>query len=201
MGIFETRLEETFQRAVGALERKHFRFFLIGAVALGHRLVPQATQDVDIIVDPMPFGPEAVLGSMLGAGFDLDTSKHSKEGLRRFFAQGRFIRFYRDVHWVDLSVVTTGQDRRALDNATPLKVFGRRVAVATVEDLLVYKLLRDEPKDIEDRHLIMSRRLPELDLRYVEEAVVGTYDPRARRLWAKLKAEYRRKRRRRAARE
>lgn len=194
MGVFETQLEETFHKVVDVLEKKRLRFFLIGAVALGHRIVPRATQDIDLIVDPEPFGSDDLFVRMLRARFTLNTEKYTRAELRRFFKKGMFIRFYKGVHWVDIAVVTTDHDRKAFANATALNVFGRDALVAMVEDLLVYKLRRDEPKDAADRHLIMARWLSYLDVQYIEGAMKIIHDARARRLWKELKAAYRAKR-------
>lgn len=53
----------------------------------------------------------------------------------------------------------------------PLEVSGRRVPVATMEDLLVYKLIADRPRDREDVAAMLRTQLragARIDWAYVE---------------------------------
>ncbi len=145
-------------------------FAVIGAVARNAWAPPRATTDVDVTIAASAAVLEAAERALVAAGYsctrrnrvdpddalpDLMIFRASKGALRQ----------------VDLLVAKTEFEQEALRRAVPLEIAGRRVPVATLEDLLIYKLIADRPRDREDVAVMLRtqrRAGTRVDWEYVE---------------------------------
>lgn len=125
------------------------RLAVIGAVARNAWAPPRATTDLDVSVASASELLEAIQRSLEGLGYarvrshrtdpsdsiaDLIVLRAPKGSLRQ----------------VDLLVAKTAFEVEVLRRAVPIDIAGVTLPVATPEDLIVYKLVADRPRDRED---------------------------------------------------
>lgn len=152
----EAVLWPTLADAVGMLEDRGIASALIGGLAVSLRGQPRMTVDVDLVIladveqslqlvreltstpfEPLFRGVEDVVSS----SFILPL-RHRTTGIR-----------------VDLAIGMSGFERQAVGRATPIAVGEIRIAVVSLEDLLVMKAIAGRPQDDQDiRGLIAAQR-------------------------------------------
>lgn len=144
---------------------------LIGAVARNAWAPPRATTDLDVAIAASAGVIESVERALIGLGYervrshradpedalaDLVVFRAPRAGLRQ----------------VDLLVAKTAFESEVLRRAVRIEIDGIRVPVATPEDLIVYKLIADRPRDRDDIAAILrtqNRAAREIDWAYVEQ--------------------------------
>lgn len=67
-------------------------------------------------------------------------------------------------------------EEEAVRRAARVEAAGRTIRVCTPEDLILIKIISDRPRDLEDARAIVRRRLPALDLGYLEPRVLERPD-------------------------
>lgn len=155
------------------LEETGTSWALIGGHAVNVWVEPRATADIDITVAADPAGLERLRRALEAAGLrvELDLGAEQPSG-------PDFIRLVS----ADRAVVLEVQHAKTRLQASLLDRAVRHgdVRVATVEDLLVLKLIAYRSKDRAD--LVSLARLPALDWAYVEThaRAWGVYDRLAR---------------------
>jgi predicted nucleotidyltransferase len=145
-------------------------FALIGAVARNAWAPPRATTDLDVAIAASSDVLESVERALTALGYepvrshradpgdalaDLVVLRAAKGGLRQ----------------VDLLVAKTAFENEVLRRAVRVEIGGVEAPVATPEDLIVYKLVADRPRDRDDIAAILgtqSRAGREIDWAYVE---------------------------------
>ena len=68
---------------------------------------------------------------------------------------------------VDFIFSITGYERQAIERSRPVALGGAEVRFASLEDLVIHKLVAGRPRDIEDARLILARN-PGYDRQYIE---------------------------------
>jgi predicted nucleotidyltransferase len=131
---------------------------LIGAVARNAWAPPRATTDLDLAVASSSKVLAAIQRSLEGLGYqpvrshrtdptdalaDLIVLRAPKGSLRQ----------------VDLLVAKTAFEVEVLRRAVPIEIGGVTLPVATPEDLIVYKLVADRPRDREDIAAILRTQM------------------------------------------
>lgn len=125
------------------------RAAIIGALARNAWAPPRATTDIDMVVS----ASEPSL-----AGIQRELEHLGYRCVRRQQADAADsipdVMIFRsdkaELRQVDLLVAKTAFEREVLDRATRLDISGISFPVATAEDLVVYKLIADRPRDRED---------------------------------------------------
>jgi hypothetical protein len=132
---------------------------VMGGFAVRHWALPRPTYDVDFAV---AIGGEPLvrlLRAFEAAGFTVDHQfltgfTDALAGLRKVAVSS----FDSGAVWgVDIFLATTPFVRSAFDRRVRTEVEGRKLAVVSVEDLLLFKLLADRTKDrldVEDTLLV-----------------------------------------------
>lgn len=138
---------------------------LIGGLAVGIYTQARATKDVDLAVTADAEAASRAVAAMRARGFD--ARAHGVPG------PGGVVRFSRTdadglVRWVDFLFAGTAFEERAVARARVEQVLGAAIAVVTVEDLLVYKLIAGRPQDVADAVALVRERGPLLDRAYLE---------------------------------
>ena len=160
--MFETLLADLAR----VLDAAGLPYMVIGGQAVLQYGEPRLTRDVDITLGVAPdrlgdvidaVGPLGLRPLVEPEGFVAETlvlpCEESTTGIR-----------------VDLVFSFPGYERAAMDRTNPVEIRGGVVRFASVEDLLVHKLVAGRPRDVEDVRGILLRQ-PGADLDYVRRWV------------------------------
>jgi predicted nucleotidyltransferase len=144
-------------------------FAIIGAVARNAWAPPRATTDLDLSV---------VADSSALAAVEAALSELGYRCIRRQQADPDdelpdllIFRGDPDLRQVDVLVAKTDFEQSALARSVSVELAGEEMVVASAEDLIVYKLLADRPRDRDDVRAIVrtaTRAARDLDWAYVE---------------------------------
>jgi hypothetical protein len=152
---------------------------LIGGMAIAYRANPRATVDVDFIVavDGMKLG--RVVGDLVAAGFAPNEREILKQWTEDQLAVLRFgtIR----IDWLK-PVLPLYQ--HVVDNAEKLQAFGRPLSVASVESLILCKLLANRSQDQADITALVRTHPGEINMEYIEKEWGTVGEPDAPQLVA-----------------
>ena len=164
--MFETLLA----RLGRALDDAGLPYMVIGGQAVLRYGEPRLTRDIDITlgVDPHQLDDVLAVIGPLGLQPLVEPEPFVVETLVLPCEEGATgVR-------VDLVFSLPGYERTAMDRTEPVEVGGGVVRFASVEDLLVHKLVAGRPRDVEDVRGILLRQ-PGADLDYVRRWV-GEFD-------------------------
>jgi hypothetical protein len=161
----ELAFGEVLDDTLALLERLSIEHMLIGGLAVAVRAEPRATKDIDLLVRVDPTEARALVAEMSRGGFRAIV--HGAPG------PGAVIRFVRTGddgvdRWVDVLCAGTPFEDQALERAPREQLFGRALPVATVEDLIVFKLLASRPQDLADVDVLLRYHAGQLDDDYID---------------------------------
>ncbi len=134
---------------------------LIGGHAVNAFLPPRFTADIDITVTADPGALGRVRAALEKTGYRV-TTQHEPQ----LPSGPDFVRFEReqDDPPIELQAAKTQFQKTVIERACPT---GSGLAVATVEDLIVLKLIANRPKDLAD--LAGLVKVPSVDWDHVEK--------------------------------
>lgn len=140
-------------------------FMLIGGLAVGVRASPRATRDADFSLLADESVSRRLVEEMSARGFSV--RMHGTPG------PGEVMRFHRPgadgiERWVDVLVAGTSFEEKAIARATEERFLGQLVPVATVEDLVVFKLVAGRPQDYADVAGLLEEHAGRLDDAYLD---------------------------------
>jgi hypothetical protein len=129
-------------------------YAVVGAVARNAWAPPRATTDLDLAVAARRSALDEAERALSELGYVL-VRQHQvspEEALPDLvvFRSERAL-----PRQVDLLLAKTEFEKQVLARATPVEVSGRPILVATPEDLVVYKLLADRPRDRDDLEAVI----------------------------------------------
>ncbi len=155
-----------------------------GAIALAFAAEPRGTIDVDLNLFVSVARADEVLSILRGLGVLVD-----EPGLRERLARDEQIRLRWTGTWIDLFFAYSPLHDACNERARTVSVLGQPIRVLSPEDLAVFKVLFDRPKDWVDLEAVVLTCGERFDSRYVERwvsSVVGPDDLRAAKLRALL---------------
>jgi hypothetical protein len=155
-----------------------------GAIALAYAAEPRGTIDVDLNLFVSVARADEVWSILRALGVAVD-----EPGLRERLARDEQIRLRWTGTWIDLFFAYSPLHEACNERARTVSVLGQPIRVLSPEDLAVFKVLFDRPKDWVDLEAIVLTRGERFEAGYVERwvsAVVGADDPRAAKLRALL---------------
>ncbi|MBI3268805.1 MAG: hypothetical protein HYZ53_07270 [Planctomycetes bacterium] len=155
-------VEEVLAAAVRWLDASGLSYAVVGGLALGAWAEPRATADVDVIVAATPTRVLEALPRARDFGFRLDEKKTRAQAQR----QGMCRLFYGDRHF-DVVCGTSSVELCAIERALRLRILEQEAAVATAEDVLLFKLLAGRPQDLADIEKLALSRKGKLDVEYL----------------------------------
>jgi len=176
---FAESVEQAMIRLSEAFERHKVPHALIGGMAIAFRANPRATVDIDLIVaaDSVTLG--RVVGELVAEGFQPDEREILRQWAEEQLAVLRFGRVRID--WLKPVLPIY---RHVVESAESLKAFGRPLSVASVEGLILCKLLADRPQDRADIASLVHTHKGEINLEFVEREWATVADPDAPQLLA-----------------
>jgi hypothetical protein len=129
-------------------------FAVIGAVARNAWAPPRATTDLDLAVSARPETLDAIDDGLRSLGYR--RVRHQQAEPADPLPD---IVIYRAEHaeprQVDLLVAKTPFEEKVIERAEQTEIGSRRLPVASPEDLVVYKLLADRPRDWDDIRAVL----------------------------------------------
>ena len=155
-----------------------------GAIALAYAAEPRGTTDVDVNLFVPVSRADEVLSILHELGVSVDEA-----GLRERLARDEQIRLRWTGTWIDLFFAYSPLHDACNERARSVNVLGQSIRVLSPEDLAVFKVLFDRPKDWIDLEAIILTRGERFEAGYVEgwvSAVAGADDPRSAKLRALL---------------
>lgn len=154
---------------IGLFERKQLPYVVLGGMAVRAYSIPRATYDVDFIlsidrsqlsnlftaIDELGYTvPDAYLGGWIDTVGEMPLVKV------RLYVEGKSID-------ADVFLAETSFQRSAMSRRVQARVEGQKAYVVTAEDLILFKLVADRPRDrIDVTDILFSQG--ELDWNYIE---------------------------------
>jgi hypothetical protein len=162
-----------FERAFGALldevaglfDLLGLPYMLIGGLAVAVRAEARATKDIDLSVLVDVEAAERLVREMATRGFQAHVHGPLGPG-----AVVRFRRIDKDgiLRWVDVLCSGTDLEEQALARASRERLLGREIPVATVEDLIIFKLVAGRLQDYADTERLLAAARGRLDDAYLQ---------------------------------
>ncbi len=156
MGINEVLLQ-----VAESLEAARFRFMLIGGMAVATWIEPRLTRDVDIVVPARRRDAPRLKQALIAGG-----ARPTALEMRLLFEK-TFTRLPTGGPILDVHIARSSHDYAAIENARPLLLHGRKIPVASPEDLVLYKLQAWRPHDQVDIQEMM-KQVKNVNIAYID---------------------------------
>jgi hypothetical protein len=156
-------LNATLADAADLFEQAGVGYALVGGLASSMRGQPRVTADVDLVI-----AADVEQAFSIASGLDATPFKPLFEPIDEI-VQSAFIlplRHRATGVKVDCALGLSGFERQLLRRAEALDLSGRRIPVASAEDLLVMKALASRPQDLQDMQGIVVASGHRLDWDY-----------------------------------
>ena len=157
-----------FERLIALLARELDRagiaYMVIGGQAVQLYGEARMTQDIDITLGIGTEGLARVMDVCRACGLNIRTN--APEELVRDTMVLPAIEEKTGIR-VDLVFSLTGYERQAIERGRLVELGGTKVRFASLEDLIIHKLVAGRPRDIEDVRIILARN-PGFDRAYTE---------------------------------
>jgi Nucleotidyl transferase of unknown function (DUF2204) len=173
-------LRQALTEATAVFARRHVNYALVGGMAVSHRSQPRFTKDVDFLVTVPALALPPLLEELQERGFEFDLLPTIREWTQHHMVTLSFhgIR----IDWLK-PVLPVYQ--HILDKAQEEKLFDHTMRVASVEGLLLLKLLAFRLQDQIDIENLIAAHKGSLDLEWIRgewQALAPLDDPRLKRL-------------------
>lgn len=157
--------EELLEKIGNALERDKIPYMIVGGQAVLLHGEPRLTKDVDIVVK-LHVSERAKIESLANSlGFTALVEDAAdfvgKTSVFPFHDKETGIR-------IDFIFAFSGYVRQALGRVRVLKIGEAKVRFASLEDILVLKVLAGRARDLEDALTILIKN-PKVDLKYIRK--------------------------------
>ena len=159
---------EAFRKAVAFLDHQRIPHVLVGGLAAGLQGEPRITRDVDFLVTLKSGNIHRLAREAKADGFDIEADQAE--------TQWRFSGFVR--MWlgpkgrqtaVDLMALNSEFLQEAAFRAQQSRFCGIAIAVATPEDMILFKIAAWRTKDIPDAEAVLDRHRDHLDVPYLRK--------------------------------
>lgn len=168
------------KEVASAIDRHKAKYALIGGLATSYRSQPRFTKDIDFLVKAPQLILPTLLDDLRSRGFELDTIAAVDEWTRHhmlvFYYKGVRIDWLKPVIPAYLHVLESAVDEHTLDQP---------IRIASVEGLILLKLLAFRGQDQVDIENLVAANRDTLDLDWIKaewEPVADLDDPRMLRL-------------------
>ena len=177
--VFQSSLKKGLSEAVAAFASRGVDYALIGGIAASFRSQPRFTKDIDFLLRPTQLALPGLLEDLRSRGFELDVGKLIGDWNRDSFAVFSYggIR----IDWLKPILPLYSH---VLNRATDVEEFGQTIRVATVEGLILLKLLAFRDQDLMDIKNLVAFHKATLDLEWIRSewtAIADLDDPRMKK--------------------
>jgi len=161
-------LPSALARAIALMQDLGLRYALIGGGAIIARVRTRATEDLDLLVSPLPADIDSMLEAASRRGYSFDPAERElfDEGLVRLWGppgRGEGV-------GLDLIVADSPYLAEVIERATPVDLGSGAPSCATLEDLVLLKLEAHRAIDIDDVLAIKDTFRDALDMDYIRTA-------------------------------
>ncbi|HUF11426.1 MAG TPA: nucleotidyl transferase AbiEii/AbiGii toxin family protein [Rhodothermales bacterium] len=164
----KTDVAGLISRITRELRSRRLTFMIIGGQAVLLHGRPRATEDIDIVVGTDPSGLTNLLEAC--AVLDLVVLADDVES----FVQRSFVLPVADESTgirVDFIFSSTRFEKEAIERVELVELEGESVPFASVEDLIILKLIAGRAVDLQDAAAVVRRKGEEIDWPYVSDWV------------------------------
>lgn len=151
------------------LQNDKIPFAVIGGVAVGVRGEPRFTADVDVIIGLELDDALQLINRLHGSHFE-PLFADVAEVVRTSFILP--LRHVETGVKVDAAIGLSGFEQQLLARATKIEFAGVSAPVATVEDIILMKLLAGRPRDTDDCEKLAQRHGIHLDWEYLNQTAM-----------------------------
>jgi hypothetical protein len=156
-------LQTTLHDAVDLLTARGIHYALIGGIAASLRGQTRATADVDLVIATTVEQAINLSATLEGSSFRPLFPDVAEVVERAFILP---LRHQSTGVKVDMAIGLSGFEQLVVSRASPLKLAGRQVQVATAEDLLIMKSIAARPQDEADIVGLVKAQADRLDWEY-----------------------------------
>lgn len=160
---------KALKEIIGVLEKENIDHCLFGGLAMQVYKRIRATRDIDLMVSIVSQRIPEFIHQIEKAGFNFD----KKRGIIKLnnFELLRFIYTDEDTNFeifIDLVSSTTEFQKQILNRKTKADFLGIMVNIASLEDLILLKLLADRPIDFLDAQYLFEENKKEIGKDYLK---------------------------------
>ncbi|MGA2329013.1 MAG: DUF6036 family nucleotidyltransferase [Bryobacteraceae bacterium] len=158
-----TQLESAILEITSILDELHVPYMLIGGLAVSLWGEPRSTLDIhlSLLVEPAEFDSIVATLSARMHPLPQDALAFARETRVLPVVSSQGVR-------ADLIFAALPMELEAIRRAQPMQVGGRMVNVASLEDLILMKLVSEREKDAEDARRLLVRFKGKIDCDYLE---------------------------------
>ena len=173
--IIPEDLQDALTAAADTLNAQNIAYAVIGGMAAGHRSQPRFTKDVDFLLQVPQIQLPGLLEALRQKEFKFDLTTTIREWTQHHTAQLMFRGI--PVDWLKPVIA---QYQHVLDRATEQDWYDHRIRVATVEGLILLKMLAYRTQDLLDIENLVAFHRNTLDLDWIRsewQAIKSLDDP------------------------
>ena len=163
--------EQLLEAIARGLERLGIPYMLIGGQAVLLYGEPRLTRDVDVTLGVGPEGLPELLEWVRGNGWQVLV-----EAPAEFVGKTMVLPCLEPVSGIRIDLIFSFSlyEQQALKRARRVPIGGVQVCFASLEDLMIHKVLAGRPRDLEDLRIVLLKN-PAFDLEYVHRWL-GEFD-------------------------
>ncbi|MFQ5975849.1 MAG: DUF6036 family nucleotidyltransferase [Candidatus Hydrothermarchaeales archaeon] len=159
-------LEELVKDITKILEEQKIEYVIVGGVAVAGWGNIRTTRDVDIIINLKEKQIKPLESALKKEELDA-TEDEIKEALRE---KTHFTIFDKKSEYhIDAKGYYTEKEKRSLETKKAVKLWGKKIYIASPEDIIANKLVFGSQQDIKDAEGILVRQTEKLNHKYLEE--------------------------------
>jgi hypothetical protein len=156
-------VSELLEKISRALDEWGIPYMIIGGQAVLVHGEPRMTEDIDVTLGVSSDSLETVIRFVTSLGWEIMVENPET------FVKRTMVLPCRDPQSgikIDLIFSFSPYERQAIGRAVKIRFGSRFVRFASVEDLVVHKIIAGRPRDIEDARLVLAKN-PNIDEKYL----------------------------------
>jgi len=167
--IISNIILRTFKKVIEVLDKEKIDWCLFGGLAMQVYKRIRATKDIDLLIEISSDQIANFITCMEKAKFKFDR----KRGIIKINGIELLRFFYEDTEtafeiFVDLVTVTAEFQKQIIKRKTKQDFLGIEVNVASLEDVILLKLLADRPIDAFDSQYLIEENIKDIDKDYLK---------------------------------
>lgn len=163
MQQISTQLSEALLHIKKVFDARRVKYCVIGGFAVGYLSTPRFTKDIDFIVNLPHLVLPSVIEDLIALGFEIDLFPTIKR-----WTQEHMIVFEYQGFRVDWLKPALPLHQHVVDTAIEAEWNGEKIRFASIESLILLKLLAFRSQDKVDIESLIATKLTDLNLPYIE---------------------------------